>query len=111
MKCIKCNNTIKFKKVNYWICYSCCDLLYKIYNYNNISISLEDNLNNISITYILYPLQNSHSLKRITIYQNERDAEPIINDLINIKSKINIYYSLKQDYDYCLKYIDNLVFL
>lgn len=82
-----------------------------MYNYNNICINLDDNLNSISIAYVLYPLNNSSSFKRITIYQNEHNIEPIIHNILIIKSKINIYYSLKQDYNYCLKYIKNLVFL
>lgn len=110
MRCIKCNRTIKFKKVNYWINYDCCDLDYRLYNYNNISIYLDDHKNNINICYLLYK-DFYNSFKRVTAYKNENDLEPIINKIIKFENKINIYYSLKQDYNYCLKYIKNLIFL
>ena len=111
MNCIICSRILKFKKSNTWVNYDCCNLDYRLYNYNNnISIYLNDHKNNINICYLLYK-DFHNSFKRITAYKNENDLQPIINEVIKFENKINIYHNLKQDYNYCLKYIENLVFL
>jgi hypothetical protein len=114
MKCInkKCNNRINItKKFKYWRKVICkCNILYYVYNSKNSSnVSIEATYHfNKDLIIKLSLNELGSSKKNIKNKHNVFEEYKDINNFI-FNGK-NIHKVLKNDFNFCIRYIDNLIF-